>query len=455
MEVEADSLTMHGIGRVLSTSCGKIRVVWSVLLISSIALASFFVIVLVEDYLKYETDLVYTAIAKPAMSFPVVTICNGLRSYSGENSSTFTEGFDWYSKTNQIFCQYNQQLCDVAKMTYHEKPHDKSCLVFNFNETIFQTTPMILAGLQIDFFINNSDATYSDKSDKYNPRTQAAEIFIHSSKEFQFPFVKKIFAKLGHLTNIAIKNVITSRKKHPYKSNCTEDKEKVRSYFPGNYTITGCMLTIFQTKLYKKCGLKVEDIKSHFPYEKIGVNVTLNGTCAFEFSKYGISGFDKPTEPTKHDCPLPCFEEKYEVKSITEAKYPLEPQLSRFKKQFSSKLGAPISNDYIYSSIGRVVIGFEDFHENRYVETPRFTHQKILSEFGGLIGVYLGASFISMVELLVYSVVSLATCIKKCLKRNQMDVTTECSQTTSVACGKDDKGISRSESVIVKNSFEY
>ena len=77
MEVEADSLTMHGIGRVLSTSCGKIRVVWSVLLISSIALASFFVIVLVEDYLKYETDLVYTAIAKPAMSFPVVTIPSG------------------------------------------------------------------------------------------------------------------------------------------------------------------------------------------------------------------------------------------------------------------------------------------------------------------------------------------------------------------------------------------
>ena len=403
MEVDAESLTMHGIGRVVSSRSGRMRVTWSILVIISVAFASFFVSMLVTEYLKYETDLVYTGRVLPTMQFPVVTICNGLSNSRIENSSIFTEGFDSYIKSHKFFCRFNQMPCKRVNLTYHGKPHEESCLDFNFDETVYQTSPIIMDGLQIDFFINNSDQTPSFK-DTYLLKAPVAKIYIHSSKEFSF-LVKEMFvAKLGHMTSISLNKVRTSRQKHPYKSNCTEDKNKTRSYFPGNYTVMGCLSTIYQAELYKKCGYMIEEFKHYFSYEKLGDFVPFNETCLLEARNFGIESFDSTKSQPRHDCPLPCFEEKYEVKAWTEMKFPLEPQLSFFRKIFYDMTGSNVTDEYIYSSIGRVGIGYEEFKDNYYEEKPRFTYQRVLSEFGGLMGIYLGASFISMLEVVGFCV---------------------------------------------------
>ena len=428
MEVGADSLTMHGIGRVLTTGSKKVRAVWSILLIVSVTFASLFIKVLVSEYFEYETDLVHKARVKRSMPFPVVTICNGLRMYNASDRPTFTDGFEWYkaklanSKMSH-FCQFNRLKCLKINLTYHEHPHKKSCLVFNPNESIHQTASMVKNGLEINFFINNSDTTESN-FDNYSPKSPVAKIYIHSSRVISFPYNDKISAKLGHSTKIVIKKVRTVRQKYPYQSNCTNDEEKKLSYFPGNYTVDGCLATIYQIDLYKTCGYKIADMEPYFPYDKLGPKVPYNQTCFRELIERGVANADGQSG---YECPLPCHEEIYEVKAWSEMKYPLDPQLSRFKEMFSNKMGINVSDDYIYSNIGQLVIGYEDFQETVYEEKPKYTAQKVLSDFGGLIGIYLGASFISMAELVAFSIYLIAKFFKRLMEKKQKQVKQECS----------------------------
>ena len=113
------------------------------------------------------------------------------------------------------------------------------------------------------------------------------------------------------------------------------------------------------------------------------------------------------------DCPLPCFEEKFEIRTSSESLFPLEPQLGIFKELFLHHKGFLPTDDYIRSNIGRLVIGFDDFRVDTFEEKPRYTIQKVLSDFGGLIGIYLGASFISMAELMAALMGLIVTAIKK------------------------------------------
>ena len=415
MAVEADSLTMHGIGRVIATTSGGVRAFWSTLLLASVTFASIFVFQLVSDYMKYETDLTFTAEVHQNMKFPVVTLCNGLRIYNVQNKSTFTDGFQWYSAANQHFCQFDKQPCPFSNLTYRERIHEKSCLEFNFDETVHQKMPMLNSGLVIDFFINESDITVANNN-FYNPREEAVKVYIHSSKEFPFFFNNQLVAMPGHTTKIVIKKVRTIRQRRPYKSNCTEDEDGSLDYFPGNYTVTGCLLTHLQIILYKHCGILIEDIRRFFPFKKYGTARPDNECLQKLMKTTKIFGSEATPE-----CPLPCFEEKYEIKSSTVSKYPLEPQLSMYKKLFLQEKRFIASDYYIRSNIGRVVIGFDDFQEVSYEEMPKYTMQKVLSDFGGLIGVYLGASFISVAELLAVGMYLLVACIRKVKGKGQED----------------------------------
>ena len=414
MGVDLDSLTMHGIGRVLTTGSKRVRAVWSVLVISSIAFAFYFISILVKQYLAYETDLSYTHEVKSAMVFPVVTLCNGLRTYNVENKSTFTDGFEWFSNANPWFCQYNFQNCQNSGLMYEGNPRAKSCLVFNAKEKVQQTSPSVSSGLQVDFFINNSDITVSDL-DYYNPRAPAVKVYIHSA-DFLPTLGSDVVAKLGHLTKLVIRKVHTKRMPQPYKSNCTHDKEKALDYFPGKYSVPGCLFTILQSWMYKYCGYKIGDLEAYFPFERLGVgSVPLNYTCVNEV----FNGYNNHEGNSLSMCPLACSEVKYEVTTSSEMVFPLEPQLGDFKKLFSNYTGTNVSDKFIYSSIGRVIIGFEDFTEIRYEEIPKLTVQKVLSEFGGLLGVYLGASFISLFELLSLAIYLFAVFVKNLKKKSQ------------------------------------
>ena len=81
-----------------------------------------------------------------------------------------------------------------------------------------------------------------------------------------------------------------------------------------------------------------------------------------------------------------------------------------------------MTDDYIYSNFGRVTIGYDEFEVDHSEEKPKYTVQKVLSDFGGLIGIYLGASFISMAELLAAGAYVLFGLLKKAKEKSTVNL---------------------------------
>ena len=67
-------------------------------------------------------------------------------------------------------------------------------------------------------------------------------------------------------------------------------------------------------------------------------------------------------------------------------------------------LESNVTDEYIYSNFGKVLIAYDAFNVVEYEEKPKYNTQKVLSDFGGLIGIYLGASLISVIEILIVCV---------------------------------------------------
>ena len=387
-----DFLSMHGIGHAIATKVKAVRIFWCTILIACISFATYFLYQLFTDYLKYETDWTVTEHVNSSIYFPVVTMCNGLRRHhinKTENVSLFTDGFASYANKSERFCRFDHGSC--SKTSYSHKVNEPSCLVFNKDESLQQRMPFITAGLAVEFFLNKSDISIKDESKlEFIDRMEAVRVYFHTKDIFLELYNSHVTAKLGFSTIFVIKKVKFSRAKFPYPSKCTNDESQQLNFYPGNYTQQGCLGTKFNHDNYLKCGYVSDSIKPYFPFENYR-KVEFNQTC-LESLKF---------DPSSTSCNMPCYEVRFEIKAQSETRWPLEPKLSRLRETVSNIFKFNVSNEYIYSHFGKVLIAYDALDVVHYEEKPKYNTQKVLSDFGGLIGIYLGASLISMVEIFI------------------------------------------------------
>ena len=119
------------------------------------------------------------------------------------------------------------------------------------------------------------------------------------------------------------------------------------------------------------------------------------------------------------DCPNECRSKSYDVK-ITQLEWPTNRSIARFVASVYKDLnGSAI--DYIIAAIGKysqdqtqytqsalnqlrstfgsVIVYFRDLSETVIVERPVYNFVLIISNFGGLLGLYLGISVLTILEL--------------------------------------------------------
>ena len=71
----------------------------------------------------------------------------------------------------------------------------------------------------------------------------------------------------------------------------------------------------------------------------------------------------------------------------------------RSKTIVNQSLGIVADDSFLYSNLGRIVIRFDAFEEVIYEEQPKSTLSNLSSDIGGSLGISLGASGISILEL--------------------------------------------------------
>ena len=255
-------------------------------------------------------------------------------------------------------------------------------------------------------YVNESDFT---KEDNYAHLTHVTsdvrkgiQVAIHSHDTYPIFSIrdsKTIALQVGVQTEISLKPVMRIRKEAPYPSNCSKDGNPLyKKLFTGKYTHDHCVASCFYLKAYDECGYVAEYFRLWMPDHLFPV--TKSQTPIEQERCLGhLAEVFKPK--THCDCPLLCKEFKYKP-IISRRPWPQNWQIQEYAMYFAKALNVSpsmITKAFVHDNFLLMNIFFDSFNYEEIVEEPLFDLTSLVSGAGGCLGLFLGASIISLIEL--------------------------------------------------------
>ena len=437
---------MHGPARIIGSRHLLSKLSWTLLVLCSSGMLIYQIYIILNNYRNYPVVTYIEDKVLPELVFPAVTICpsnafsssavsvkidsDPLKNYSDTeilklplfgfrhsnhvkfqnyilNSTTDADVMDYMAKQRDgesMFLARFESACVFGYKKFCKYPTDFTqmlsvsngvCHTFNHNGTFIQIRAGSSQGLTMIIFANMQNLiplTSEENGD-------GVLIIIHPHNEFPFSLDEGILVPPGTYTKVSLKKIDVIRKEFPHASNCTNGKHKTL-IFPGRYTRKNCLETCLALYALEICG-KLDIITQTY----------LPKHLKTKFHKTNISdgqcGYDMAILQEQHalgcDCPASCHEETYQ-KTTSYSKWPSQADLLSYKRIFGAALGlsnATFTDEYIYNNFIRLNIFFDQMSYQRVVEVPEWTTTKLISDIGGQMGMWIGASVFSLIELLV------------------------------------------------------
>ena len=206
--------------------------------------------------------------------------------------------------------------------------------------------------------------------------------------------------KLG-LHSINIRDVkIINRLRSPFKSNCTNGAGDL-NVFPGAYTIQKCIDTVMFKTILSHCGAAPDYWRKYVkPHHERGWDKRLGKQTEVEMRRcmhYFNDLTDRNNLYIRH-CPLPCRE--LLIDSSIETKRLLT--IDEVEK---------------YGHSSGFAVKFQSKRVTEVTEVPVYTSDDFFSDVGSWLGLLVGMSFLSLVELFTFLVATVVERFCKFLPR--------------------------------------
>ena len=436
LKSSAENVTMHGFGRITGSKSFVIRSFWLVLMFGFSAMCMYQLVTIALKYFGNLSIVKDETLIASEFQFPAITLCGPaysrwkLSKYAQERNISITPSDDYIaqfgiekhhyglevldnivlnvtnlervSPNEDEFLLKNLKTCgfDFKKCNYSEDFEKllvyfrSYCYRFNHHGKFKQKRPGALYGFHIILFLNISDTepwSFTEVGD-------AVEVMIQSHEEYPFPDSGTILSPVGHLSQIEIHKSDITRMKAPYPSNCTNG-EHSNLIFPGQYTTVNCMESCYASSSAKTCSAAEFHSKA-FLSNGSQIRPLLNQqdvACSFAV-------YDRLVESkfSSCNCNLPCRETKFH-KSVSSSVWPATSDLPFYKKVFSRSLGlnsSTMTDEYVRRNFMKISVFFGDMTYRKLTEERKYTLENLISDTGGQMGIWLGASMFSIIELL-------------------------------------------------------
>ena len=407
----AQSMTIHGVPRLLQGDGRCMKAIWLIVFIGALSLLAILTVDRVKDYNKHEVYLKVKSTIMQPMPFPAVTVCNSDRftfskipaiptknisCNATKNSSTVAKLSPAQRTELRIACKmflggYNDTVRFGGKkipgfpQNFHYTGLFAPCFTFNKNGLANQQVNRAGMGLDMILFNDPDDAIHfsTTHASRFGDKRRGIVIQIHDPKTSASVDTDSGIAILpGHSHEIVISRKTISRKAHPFPSNCHTEKTTLYKSQHGRYTTANCLLACYETNLLQKCG-------NVSPQNKSASLVD----CENEFAQ------GKPISNCV--CPQPCYEITYPIK-MTLNIWPRKQELTRMMTEFAALLNLSQASTigFLQSRFSKVKIYYEELINTDAMEEELYGFTSLTSEIGGITGLFLGCSFISLVELI-------------------------------------------------------
>ncbi|CAI4232586.1 unnamed protein product [Auanema sp. JU1783] len=211
--------------------------------------------------------------------------------------------------------------------------------------------------------------------------TSAIMVFVHDRKEYIFSESVRYNAEPDSAMQLFVSDKRYERLSGVY-GKCVKDPSEVDAYFyDGMYTTDGCLRSCYQIMVKEKCGCM--DPRYPIPMDEKSCQVA-DMSCI----ENATATAGDPTTWPWCVCPLPCGNQQYSVQWSRSGNSDTMPSCG-------SACDAK-ANDLVLVSVF-----MRENEYQTYVEQPAMDLNRFISNLGGLLGVLMGISIISFIEILI------------------------------------------------------
>ena len=388
----AESFTIHGLAKILTGNKTE-RLFWTVFEILAISLGAFMTYRYVTKYFRYEVTHNFSRTKTDKAFYPSVTFC----------LPTVKEKLEWYYLSDCILPKryvpdtlsngiFNIDFCNVGGVSdcWNDSVHWREdlkgiCFTLFPTKKYYQLTETAL----LNFYV--ADDLLEIKQISVTVHDQNVDPLFLTPQLQIIPYEKY---------NINLKKTVSKRLPHPFPSNCTNKTKD--HYFPGYYNRRTCLFANRFIESYKTSNTMTSLGELYIP-EKIIIEK--NYTIKYPNEAKNRTEFYQMFTEIQWDnpvCPLSCYDVEYEINYSF--------QWISFSKLLDGKIENETEN--LCAGFTKTFTQFDYFHIELAFEHPEFfelmeekqlyTVENIFAELGGFLGLMIGISIISVVEIFAY-----------------------------------------------------
>ncbi|RMZ95640.1 amiloride-sensitive sodium channel subunit alpha-like isoform X2 [Brachionus plicatilis] len=305
-----------------------------------------------------------------------------------------------------ISCLYNLRPCNQSQWTWFYNSQCGNCFRFNSDQNSQEIQKTYQAGkyngLMIELYVGIPEEQNTLS------QTSGAHVYIDDNS-IQPLFGQGVDIAPGFGTNLVLQRIKRKQMPQPYSS-CIEnldtidsfDSEYYRKVFRSNLTYRqeDCFFAFIQSEIYKNC--KCDEIGSNIIPEN-------NNPCDnFEEQNCVLAEFQRLTQSSyKNDieslCPLECESITYGITKST-SRYPSVSygndllKTKQIKALFRNRTN--ISIEELRENILSLNIYYEYLKQTEITENRSISWDGLVGSIGGTLGLFLGISFLSFVEII-------------------------------------------------------
>ncbi|KAL2781031.1 acid-sensing ion channel 5 [Daubentonia madagascariensis] len=383
----AISTSFHGVHNIVRNRSKIRQVIWLVMVLGSVSLLLWQIYSRLVNYFTWPITTSIEVQYVEKMEFPAVTFCNLNRFQT-----------DAVAKFGVIFFLWHV----VSKVLHHQEisansTESKEAIDFVASHQNFSIEEFIKNN---GFYLNNSTLLDCDffgmpcglkEEFTDNPALgflDAGIIFvIHSPKKVpQFDGLG-LLTPVGMHARVTIRQVMTVHQEYPWG----ECNPNIQLQNFGSYSTSGCLKECKAQHIEKQCGC----LPFLLPGNGIECDLQKSYSCVSPILDH-IELKELCTVGTHNSsCPVSCEETEYPA-TISYSNFPSKKAL----KYLSKKLNK--SQEYIRENLVKIEINYSDLNYKITQQQKAVSVPELLADVGGQLGLFCGASIITIIEIIEY-----------------------------------------------------
>ncbi|KAI8510571.1 Acid-sensing ion channel 2 [Branchiostoma belcheri] len=458
----AAETSLHGVGKIAGARHRGVRLIWSALFLGMFGVATWQITERFVAYFQFDTVTNMKVEFRDVLDFPTVTICNfnnfgsldawlriaamhypGLEPGQSLAEFTLRAGFDIH--TSLKHCLWRGQTCNSDNFT-HIFTSFGNCWMFNGDGKMNQTISGVGNGLQVAIDIQQDEYTENAPTGNLDA---GIRFIVHSPSEppkvdtqgisvgpgiHAYASISKIeftneippwgsflsflqgHVSLGHLTLKKAPKAFTNE--IPPWGQC--DPGRALQYYSG-YTKTGCLLECRADHVADECGCRTVSMPGTLDYcQPADVTGCVKTTIGFRteavLTTHGCPTFAHVSARRQHaeapelktgkrscNCPTPCSATAYPA-TMSYGGWPSSSTMDYFTDLLN------ITEQEIKDNIVLLDVYYQQLNLQTVQQRRAISTNALLGDLGGQLGLFLGASVITIIEFLEFLVKKGTSC---------------------------------------------